>query len=53
VPFGSIGLTLFGVDLFFPVPDSPPAEFPTAAPTSALGPLFRTASDRNRVALVS
>jgi 1-acyl-sn-glycerol-3-phosphate acyltransferase len=31
VPFGSIGLTLFGIDLFFAVPDSAPAEAMGAA----------------------
>jgi 1-acyl-sn-glycerol-3-phosphate acyltransferase len=31
VPFGSIGLTLFGIDLFFAVPDTPPAELLGAA----------------------
>ncbi|MGH8729004.1 MAG: MFS transporter [Burkholderiales bacterium] len=31
VPFGSIGLTLFGVDLFFAVPDTPPVELTGAA----------------------
>ncbi len=31
VPFGSIGLTVFGIDLFFAVPDAPPAELVGAA----------------------
>jgi 1-acyl-sn-glycerol-3-phosphate acyltransferase len=31
VPFGSIGLTLFGLDLFFAAPGSPPAELLGAA----------------------
>lgn len=31
VPFGSIGLTLFGVDLFFAAPDMPPPELAGAA----------------------
>jgi 1-acyl-sn-glycerol-3-phosphate acyltransferase len=45
VPFGSIGLTAFAVDLYFAVPDSPPGTALTAAQFVALPGTWRVLMD--------